>query len=358
MIPRIFDPCDNERRLLSSSRRTAMPDRESHETALRLIETLRLVPRYPKVITAQNLCDQLAEHGFEVNVRTIQRDLNNLSRYYPLCNNEKKPQGWCWMRDAAITDLPSMDSATALAFRLASLHLAPLLPATLLAKFDPYLKAADRALGDSDLTYRWADKVRMIPNGLALRPPADNAEIMATVSEALLRECCFAARYRNQAGEERGFQQVHPLALVLRGTVLYLLATLDDYEDVRQLRVHRFLSAELLPEQPRRLPENFDLDTYIRTGGFEYPEGEPIQLVALFQHGAARHLYETPLSDDQRLVDEDDGRVRLTATVSDTSLLRWWLLGFGAGVEVLEPAALREEMADTARRMVWRYRQT
>ena len=333
-----------------------MPDRDSHETALRLIETLRQLPRYPKVITPQKLRDRLAAHGVKVNLRTIQRNLNDLSRYYPICNNEQKPQGWCWMRDADLTDLPRMDPATALAFRLASLHLAPLLPATLLARFDPYLKAADRALGDSDLTYRWADKVRMVPNGLALRPPTDNAEIIATVGEALLRECCFTARYRNRDEAERAFERVHPLALVLRGPALYLLATLDDYEDVRQLRVHRFLSAELLPDQPRRLPENFELDAYIRTGGFEYPEGEPMALVALFQRGAARHLQETPLSADQRIVDEDDWRVRLSATVNDTTLLRWWLLGFGSGVEVLEPAALRAEMAETARRMAWRYR--
>ena len=91
-------------------------------------------------------------------------------------------------------------------------------------------------------------------------------------------------------------------------------------------------------DQPRRLPEHFDLDAYLRAGGFEYPEGEPIPLVALFQRGAARHLQETPLSDDQRIVDEDDWRVRLTATVNDTALLRWWLLGFGSGVEVLEPS--------------------
>ncbi len=110
----------------------------------------------------------------------------------------------------------------------------------------------------------------------------------------------------------------------------------------------------MLADQPRRLPASFDLDADIRTGGFEYPEGGPIQLVALFQRGAARHLQETPLSDDQRTVDEDDGRVRLSGTINDTSLLRWWLPGFGASVEVLEPAALREEMASTARRMVWR----
>lgn len=335
-----------------------MPDRDSHETALRLIETLRQLPRYPKVITPEHLREQLAARSFAVTVRTIQRNLNDLSRYYPICSNEQKPQGWCWMPNADITDLPRMDPATALTFRLARLHLAPLLPAALLARFDPYLKAADRALGDSDLTYRWANKVRIVPNGLALLPPTSDAEVMATAGEALLRECCFAARYRNRDDVERAFQRVHPLALVLRGSVLYLLATLDDYTDVRQLRVHRFLRAELLADQPRRLPENFDLDAYLRAGGFEYPEGEPIQLAALFQRDAARHLCETPLSADQRIVDEDDGRVRLSATVNDTPLLRWWLLGFGADVEVLEPAALREEMADAVRWMSWRYRQT
>lgn len=43
----------------------------------------------------------------------------------------------------------------------------------------------------------------------------------------------------------------------------------------------------LLADQPRRLPEGFDLDAYLRAGGFEYPEGEPMQLVVLFQRGPA-----------------------------------------------------------------------
>ena len=335
----------------------AATEKGSYLTALRLIETLRLLPRHPRALTVSELQSRLAARGFEVNIRTIQRNLNLLSEHYPIHGDEARPQRWCWARDAIITDLPGMDPLTALAFRLARMHLAPVLPATLLAQFDPYLQAADRALGDHNLTYRWADKVRLIPNGLALLPPADDAGVMATVGEALLRECCFTARYRNRDEAERKFERVHPLALVLRGPALYLLATLDDYEDVRQLRVHRFLSAELLLDQPRRLPDNFDLDAYIRTGGFEYPEGEPIPLVALFERGAARHLQETPLSADQQIVDEDDGRVRLSATVNDTALLRWWLLGFGSGVEVLEPATLREEMAETARWMVWRYRQ-
>lgn len=330
---------------------------DSHQTALRLIQTLRLLPRYPNTLTVHELQDRLASSGFEVDARTIQRNLNDLSVHYALYGDEGRPQRWCWSKDAILIELPGMDPFTALAFRLARLHLASLLPANLLDLFDPYLHAADGALGERNPAQRWVEKVRLVPNGLALLPPIGDAQVMVTVNEALWRECCFTARYRNREEVERDFEQVHPLALVLRGPALYLLATLDDFDDIRQLRVHRFLTAELLPDQPRRLPPDFDLDTYIRTGGFDYPEGEPIKLVALLQRGAARHLQETPLSADQQILDEDRWRVRLMATVNDTQHLRWWLLGFGAGVEVLEPATLREEMAETARWMAWRYRE-
>ncbi len=46
-----------------------------------------------------------------------------------------------------------------------------------------------------------------------------------------------------------------------------------------------------------------------------------------------------------------DGRIELSANVPDTSELRWWLLAFGAQVEILEPLSLREEFQETARRM-------
>ena len=59
---------------------------------------------------------------------------------------------------------------------------------------------------------------------------------------------------------------------------------------------------------------------------------------ALFD--AAYHLRETKLSEDQVLEDQPDGRVLVKATVQDTGELRWWLRGFGEGVEALAPESL------------------
>ena len=53
----------------------------------------------------------------------------------------------------------------------------------------------------------------------------------------------------------------------------------------------------------------------------------------------------------------DDERVLVRATVENTAELRWWLLGFGELVEVLAPAALREEFRERATAMAALYQQ-
>lgn len=53
-----------------------------------------------------------------------------------------------------------------------------------------------------------------------------------------------------------------------------------------------------------------------------------------------------------------DGRRRITMTVAGGPALRRWVLGFGAGMEVLEPEWLREEVREIACAMAARYEVT
>ena len=64
-----------------------------------------------------------------------------------------------------------------------------------------------------------------------------------------------------------------------------------------------------------------------------------------FTHPNLR-LEETPLSTDQtlELVESDH---TLCADVLDSWQLRWWLLGQGDAVVVVEPAELRAALAET-----------
>ncbi|MDQ3195601.1 MAG: WYL domain-containing protein [Pseudomonadota bacterium] len=163
----------------------------------------------------------------------------------------------------------------------------------------------------------------------------------------------FRCGYRTREAEREREYEVSPLAIVARDNVLYLVCCLWNYGDEMQLALHRMTSAELLDSESS-VPDGFDLDAYIARGEFDIVTGEMLRLEARFSRGAAYHLRETPVAADQTLP-EQGGDLLLAATVPDTLQLRWWLLGFGADVEVLGPAALREEMAQTARAMSAQY---
>ncbi len=111
---------------------------------------------------------------------------------------------------------------------------------------------------------------------------------------------------------------------MLREPLIYLVATAEGKEGVRQFALHRFEAVEVL-DAARREPAGFELDAYIAAGHFGWREGEPIALELRLGQGVAEHLREAPLAADQRLGEHIDahGRLGLRATVPDTQQLRW-----------------------------------
>ncbi|KPK51655.1 MAG: hypothetical protein AMS22_10550 [Thiotrichales bacterium SG8_50] len=327
------------------------------DTFLRQWAMLRLVPRHPSKIDTTSLQQALAEEGFPTHARTIQRDLQTLSAVFPLVVDEReKPFGWSWAKDAKVMDIPGMTPPHALAFRLAESYLSELIPPSVTQYLAPHFQRAREVLRHTPLgsLKHWTEKVRILPRGLQLQPAQIDSMVQHNVYEALLTKQRFNARYQPREGQQADYE-VNPIALVIRHGVTYLVATLWDYDDVKHLALHRMRQVDLL-DTPSRKPDGFELDQYLASGAFGYPVSQkPLRLHARFDAGTAKHLYETPLSDDQVLKVDEDG-VYLQATVTDSSELRWWLLGFGDGVEVIAPKALREEFAAIANRLARQYR--
>ena len=318
--------------------------RSQNDTLLRLLTMLRCIPQHPRQITARELNDRVEAEGFVVSKRTVERDLLSLSEIFPLLANERsRPYGWSWSKDAEAFALPGMSPLQALTLELAHDHLATLLPASLLGTLAPYFKCAEGVLSSGDGVKKlasWRKKFAIVPPNQPLIPPNYPEEIIEAVHAALLSEQQLEISYESREQGETKTYPVHPLGLVQRGAVTYLVATLYDYTDIRLLAVHRIQSAQVL-EQPAKIPKKFDLAKYISQGAFGFEESGEIKLVVRFTTPAAEHLWETPLSLDQQIEPDQPGWVRVQATVPDTAQLRWWLLGFGDQVEVLEPTSLR-----------------
>ncbi|TYC63798.1 WYL domain-containing protein [Marinobacter sp. BW6] len=319
------------------------------ETAVRYLTMLRMVPRFPKSITTTELAERLNEREMPVTKRSIQRDLEKLSTYFPLLvDADARPYRWSFEREATLNIIPALDLPAALTFELARAYLRPMLPPRALSHLQPHFDEAHRALlREKSPLGKWPNRVRVINRGLGGQRPDIDADVLETVTEALLREfqCKLTYQARNWPKPEEIL--VHPLGLIFRDPNVYLIGTIEGREGVRQLVLHRASGGELV-EQPLERPEGFDLDLYISSGAMGILHSrEPIFLHLRCDKPVLNHLIESPLGFDQVTTDINENVFEITVTVGDTQDLRWWLAAQAVHCDILEPAWLRQEITST-----------
>lgn len=330
------------------------------DSSLRLLLLLRHIPREPKFISTQKLLDTLVEMGHTVSLRTIQRDLQSLSIYFPLIQNTpqgrgKTGLGWAFAHDSQSLSFPVMGSAAALTLSMALQHLQQLLPASALHHLEPLQKEAENLLATHNhgQYQNWMDKVRSAPQH-ALQPPTINPEVVEPIYLGLLENRQLKASYRGKPD-----RIIHPYGLVQQGHTLYLLCRFYQFDDIRITALHRFDSVEVLDEAVRPFPE-FDIDDYLDDGAMYWPlpERQTIELTLRAKANVTDLLRETPLATGQKITSDphDPDWFIVQAKVLDNRQLRRWILSQNIGVEILEPASLREWITEIALEQALRYR--
>ncbi|WP_346796329.1 WYL domain-containing protein [Halomonas sp. Bachu 37] len=326
------------------------------DTLFRYLALLQLIPRAPGKIATPVLLEKLRERGFQIDMRSLQRDLRDkLVLHFPLiCDDSQKPYRWYFDRNFSCS-LPALDTPGALTMVLAEEYLKGLLPPVVVGQLSPQFRDAKQLLNDLDSNglSQWAKRVRAIPNGKSLIPAPLDQEVWTVVTEALMERKALEASYLSRSNHSLKSLILHPQGLVSRYSVSYLIATVDDYEDIRQFALHRIRQAKI-SETYWRESTSFDLDSYIQNGAFGYRQSaREVTLIANVHPQVAWLLGETPLSDKQHLhiLPYTDWQ-RLEAKVPDDQETLWWLMGLGANVEVLKPTHWREAILDAAKRIM------
>ncbi len=340
---------------------TDFMSKETLNTALRYLQILNLLSRRQSWGT-QAIQQVLEELGFQVSLRTVQRDLRALQKLFPALKSfgPRTHLTWRWSESAPVMDIPGWDLSMAVAMQMAHIHLHSLLPPQVLQDLKPYFDKADAMLSASQSHLkRWSQKVAVASRAMPLQAPDIDENVLIQVYAALLNEYPLEMVYQNRQGEaiEAIFS---PAGLVVQEQVLYLVGCFWTYDDIRHIALHRIKTVAKASNASYHIPQGFDLHQYLKTEkAFSYPVSDnQLHLRLRMDRHTAKHLAESPLSDDQQVLhlSEDPDHVILTATVSDTQQLRWWLLGLGAAVEVLAPQSLRQEMKQIIEAMHSRYR--
>ena len=318
---------------------------------------LRFVPSKPRKISTSNLQALLKEKGYDASLRTIQRDLVRLSITHRLVNDMEdkgsKPYGWSFHESSESKGMAAMDPIEALTLSLAQEYLEPLLPGRYYNRLKIFFDRAKGVLAikakDQDVK-NWRNRVRVVPQWQKLIAPPINDEAENAIYEGLLVGQQLKVKYQKRGANKPETRTVNPLGLVLHGVVHRLICTMaEDPENPRHLPIHRFKDAEWNGNDITE-PKDFNIDKFIEEENIGFlMSNKPLKLEVIFDEFAGFHLHETPISMDQKLTSLKKGKLKLKATVPDTSQLRWWLLGFGSQVEIIKPKRLRQEFIQTAK---------
>lgn len=327
-----------------------MPKAAQHHALARQWQVLRLLPTKPPGITSRELVEKLEREGFTVTKRTVERDLGELSTIFGIaCNDKGMPYGWHWMK-GEYADLPGLTVSDAVSLRLVEDLLRPLLPSAMLESLEARFGQAKAKLAElsaDNPNAKWADKVRYVSPSMPLIPPKFEAAVLDAVHDALMTEHQIEVEYKKASGEQKTYR-LHPLALVQRGQITYLVATAFDYEDVRLYAIHRVCRVQILREKAY-VPLSFSLNEYANSGAMEFG-AEKITLHAWVSKSLGEILCETPLGESQQLV-ESSGGYKLFVRVSDSWQLVWWILSQAERIRVIGPDDLKNRVREHIKAM-------
>jgi predicted DNA-binding transcriptional regulator YafY len=242
---------------------------------------------------------------------------------------------------------------TALTLLLAEQNLKPLLPQQVLGSFASIVNQAHVTLDLQDRTGNrqiWADSVRIVPKGFVLQQPEITSGVMETVYNAMGKQ------RQLQITKDGKESVINPLGLVMRGPVIYLVCNYHGYDNIRITALHRIESATVQMTD-LVIPKDFNLDETLQKGimSWQLEPGQSQHFVIEVNAFIARYLDENRINATQEISLHTDGSAQVAFTAEDTLVLRQWLLGFGAEIEVKKPVAVRKWIGDVIKKMAGVY---
>jgi predicted DNA-binding transcriptional regulator YafY len=288
-----------------------------------------------------------------MSVRTVYRDLNALQEELrlPVWSDEG-----VWGIDDEKAFLPPLKLTQQEA-------MAVVLSARLMVryadKYDPDLAAAFEKL-ERGLPSPLAEHVERTLDGLSKAPRDErfNANVrLLTKAWAERRVVTIdytPANYEPGAKARRATVRPYLLEPSLQTHALYLIGFDEEKKGLRTFKIERIKDAALTPRtfEP---PDPAATTSALRAAWDIIADQPPVAIVLRFMPGVASRVLEATWHPTQSVKTEADGSLLWRATVSGTIEIRLWILSWGADVEVVSPASLRADVADTHRRALARY---
>ena len=104
------------------------------------------------------------------------------------------------------------------------------------------------------------------------------------------------------------------------------------------------------------IPEGFDISKEVDLSfGIWHNTGDPEEYELLFDSSLANYILEREWHKGQQMEQREDGSVYLKFSSNQRPQVLSWVLGFGPAVKVLAPEGLKQEVIESAKKVIGRY---
>lgn len=307
------------------------------DKAARYLRIATILHSHPKGISAQDVAKQLG-----VSKRTVYRDLSSmeLDAELPIWQDGGK---WGLEEGAFLPPL-ALTLHEAMTLFLAARVLA---------------KASDEH--DSELTATFVklagvlppvlrEHVRATVDAYATTPANERfTRVFRVLTEAWAGGRVVEIEYGPgvyEAGKPARKARVRPYAIEPSALTraLYLVGWDEERDALRTFKVERIVAASVTPER-FDAPLSDEFARQMLRAWDVIADEDPVRVVVRFSPAVAARAAETRWHPTQEVERQTDGSLVWRATIAGSREIRSWILGWGPDAEVLEPAALREEIA-------------
>lgn len=284
-------------------------------------------------------CTKLAE-VLEVCPKTIQRDIEFMRDQLDLpIEYDAERHGFYYSREVAAFPTVQVTEGELVALAVAQKALEQYRG----TPFERPLEAAFRKLTEGltdKISFSWTH----VEGSVSFRQAGTTVpdlKLFERAGEAVLRSQEVEFDYTKPRAEAPERRRVQPYHLACIDGQWYLFGQDLIRGEIRTFALTRMRGLRNL-RKPFLRPLGFSIDTLLAAsfGVFHGGKAQPIRL--RFSPVVARFVMERRWHASQKMVPIEGGGCELAMRVMDSPELRRWILSWGAEVEVLAPAALRE----------------
>jgi predicted DNA-binding transcriptional regulator YafY len=176
-----------------------------------------------------------------------------------------------------------------------------------------------------------------------------NMDIFELLEQAIEGQKVIVMDYYSPARNTVETRKLDPYAIFFRKNAWYTAGFCHNHQEVRNFNMVRIKKIELTDTEYER-PEDFSMKKYLEDTWEVIKYGDTkINIKVKFTGLAANIVKDMKRHPSQKIEELEDGSIIYFVTLEDWEEFSFWIAGYGASAEVIEPADFREYMIEQAR---------